>query len=122
MTARSQALILLVLVAACCGGSQREKTLQATTVALKTAGAAFESWDASKQAELNAGAQNYVEGTAALQAYRVKRAPVVRAFELAYTALGIAVVMDSDVDKLTKAVTAATAAKQAFDILKGSGP
>ena len=122
MRARNQAAILVLLIAACCGASQREKTLNTAAVVLRTASGAFEAFDASYQAKLVNASVSSEEGKQALAAYRLKRAPVVRAFTLAFEALGLAIVLDSDDSVTTKAIAAALAAKTVWDSFKKDNP
>lgn len=119
---RTPLLLLLVLVVAACGASQREKTINATALALRGATTAFLSYDEHKQADIVNAAPTLDEGKAALQAYREKRAPVQKSLETAYTALGLALVLDSDADQLTKAVAAAVAAQRTWETWKGAQP
>ncbi len=114
MKARHTA-ILLLLVLACCGASQREKTLNAAAVTLKAATAAYEVLDTHRLAELVAASVTSEEKRELLRQYQIKRAPVVLAFELAYQAMGLAIVLNGNDAALTKAVAAALAAKQAYD-------
>lgn len=130
---RSARIVPLVLILAACGGSftdRANKTLATSLAATNAARDQFLAWDKAHQLELVDGSTTKDEAEAKLAAYRMKRQPVLKAFTLAYTAIGAAAATIPLVDKgikrefdliplLADAVVAVTAIKEGYDALRG---
>lgn len=131
--ARVAALVALVCALSACSGSftdRAHRTLNTTLAATNAARDEFVAWDKAKQLELVDAAETKEAAEAALAEYRRKRAPVLRAFTIAYTSIAAAAAMVPLVDKgikkesdlvplLTDAVNAAVELKKAYDVIKG---
>lgn len=128
-----QAAIVVVLLVACGGGSftdKANKTLATSLAATNAARDQFLAWDKAHQLELVDGSTTKDEAQAKLAAYRMKRQPMLKAFTMAYTAIGAAAAMLPLIDKgikkefdliplLSDAVSAALAVKEGYDALRG---
>lgn len=101
-----------------CGGSQRQKTLHGTVIALNAARDGFIEIDSQKQEAIVKAATSKEEGQKALDAYRVKRQEVIAAFEAAYRVTALAATSTDDVT-LKQALEAATALQKLYDAFKG---
>jgi hypothetical protein len=118
-----RATALLVAAALCaCTAPAREKTISATASGLRVAETAFESYDAKHQLDIVAAAPSFDAGQASLRSYREARKAFTEAMIAAYTALGLAVTLNSDESALAKAVSAATQAAAAWEQLKKASP
>lgn len=95
MRIRSTLVILLVLLAAC-GATQRERTIKATLVAVNQARDVFFTFDRVTQSAIVAAAPTYDRGAAALASYRKVREPVVESFAVAYRAIATAATVKDD--------------------------
>lgn len=88
---RISILILFSLVTACGGQTtyiqKAQKSLAVTYEAVQVAEKAFVSWDTSHQQEIVAKSNSPEEAAAALNAYRDKRQPVIKAFVVAYSSI-----------------------------------
>ena len=124
--------LVALLVIGCGGGSfvdKADKTLATSLAATNAARDEFLRWDALHQLELVDAATTEVEAEAALATYRKKRAPVVKAFAVAYSAIAAAAAIVPLVQEGTKpkrdlvellsdAVTAALAVKSVIEALE----
>lgn len=125
--------VLLVLITACGGSSFTEKAHSSLGTALVATNAArdeFLAWDKAHQLELVDAAPTAEAAKASLAAYRAKRAPVLHAFTVAYTAIGAAAAYIPLVDKgikkesdllplLADVATAAIATRDAYLAIRG---
>lgn len=97
--------LVALLIVGCGGGSfvdKADKTLATSLAATNGARDEFLRWDALHQLELVDAATTEVEAEAALATYRKKRAPVVKAFTIAYSAIAAAAAILPLVEKGTK--------------------
>lgn len=117
MIVKRLSLVVLVVVLAACGASQRERTIKATLATVNQASDAFASFDHATQTGIVAAAPTYERGAAALAAYRKKRELVVDAFALVYRAIATAAMVDDD-PSLVNMLTAARQIAAAFHSLK----
>lgn len=82
-----------------CGPSARNKTLATTLDAVNTTRDVFLAWDDKHQDEImdacSPPACTFEQGRARIDAYRLKRATVVKAFEITYLALSLAAINES---------------------------
>lgn len=111
----------LVLMAAAwtgCGAAARERTLNATLVAVNAARDGFIEHDRLTQTAIVDAAATREAAVAELAAYRKKREPVIEAFTATYRALAIAAVLEDDPTSLGSLLFTA---KQLAAILESFG-
>jgi hypothetical protein len=128
---------VLLLLAAGCGGASftdtTSKTLNTSLAATNAARDQFIAWDKAHQLEIVDGADTKEEAQAALAAYRAKRAPVLKAFTIAYTSIAAAAAMIPLVERgiekdlnliplLVDVAHAAVAVKDAYEAIRGESP
>lgn len=88
--------VALAIVAAGCGGSQKETLQRADrglAIALQATSAArdgFTAWDKAHQDQIVRDAESLEAGKAALAHYWTQREPVLKAFVLAYSSIALA--------------------------------
>lgn len=99
-------LTLLVLLAAACGVSARERAIHTTYTAAVAAQAGFESWDRDHQMSIAKTATSYEGGLAELDSYKAKRAKVVDGFVAFYRLLAAASIANDDPKSLDSALHA----------------
>lgn len=114
-------LIIVVLLLATCGPNQRTKTIKTALVTVNEARDAFIVLDAKIQNTIADTAPSVVEGIKRLDEYKLKREPLVTAFEAAYRAIAIAATAD---DARSVAMMLATVAQiqQLIETLKRFAP
>lgn len=83
-------LVVLLLILASCGASQREQTIKAALATVNQTRDAFVDFDRAAQSNIVEVAPDYERGAAMLALYRKKREPVVEAFAATYRAIAIA--------------------------------
>lgn len=79
-----------------CSGSQRQKTLRAAVLSVNVARDQFLEYDRSHQIGIVEQATSREDGVAKLEAYRKKREPLMKGFEIAYKALALAATANDD--------------------------
>lgn len=101
------AFVVVLLVACACGGktvSRATETLRLAHGATNAAQAAFVEWDSAHQESLVGRAKTAEDARAAVDAYRRKRAHVMRSFAVAYSAIAAAATLIPLVDSGKRSV------------------
>jgi hypothetical protein len=93
MTRRASIVFALAVSLCACGAKtsylkDAKKTLSVAYDVTKTADSTFAEWSKEHQAQIVAKASSREEAEKALADFRAKRQPVIKAFALAYTAIG----------------------------------
>lgn len=93
MTRQASLFFVLAILLCSCGAKtsylkNANKTLSITYDVTKTADSAFSEWSTQHQASIVAESASREEAEKALAAFRAKRQPVIKAFAVAYTAIG----------------------------------
>lgn len=89
-------LCMLVSLSHGCASTTRRDVLSKTLLTVDTARAGFVAWDDAHQQDLVQQAPDLAQGTAALEDYRKRRAPVLLAFELTYQAIAMAALAEDE--------------------------
>lgn len=110
--------VMLAAVPAC-GEGQRQKTLHAAVISVNVARDGFLAFDKSYQIAIVDKATSREEGQAALDAYRAKREPVAKGFELAYKALALAATQTDDPSYRAALAAAEDIAKTVLELTGG---
>ena len=101
-----------------CTPSARKTALKTSLVSLDAAREGFVQWDKHKQTTIVADATSLEDGKTALTIHRNKRAPIIEAFTLAYSALALAA-LDDNSERLTEAINAAASVYRLIKAVTG---
>lgn len=112
---------LVILLAACCGPTAKQRALNTALAGMNAAMDGFLAWDEAHQQAIVDGQGDPEEKEQRIADYRAKREKVVQAFVLAYSALAAAAA-DQTVEKILEAANAAEAAYQLLKSLMAPEP
>lgn len=112
--------VLVLVMLAACGASQRERTIKATLATVNEVRDAFVTFDRTTQLAIVNAAPTYERGAAALKTYRAKRDLVAEAFAVVYRAIATAATVNDDPSVATMLVAARQIADAFRSLKEGS--